>query len=87
MQADGRRAYAAIGANPGAIRPPEIRTGDRELGPLRTLTGGGGMSVLLDPRWTASLQVDGVFTNYLDALYLTHRRALLAALSVQAVYD
>jgi hypothetical protein len=82
-----QRAYGAIRGPSGAISIPSIRTGDRELGPLFTFTGGGGISVRAGPRFTASLQVEGAFTRYFDALYLTQRRALFSALSVQAVFD
>lgn len=82
-----RRAYSGTRVASGAVLPPALRTGDRELGPLRTLTGGGGMSVQLTPRWTASLQVDGVFTHYPDTLYLTDRRGMLSALTLQALLD
>ncbi|EYF02829.1 Hypothetical protein CAP_6409 [Chondromyces apiculatus DSM 436] len=81
------RAYGASRGASGAIEAPTLRTGDRELGPLNSLTGGGGMSVLLATGWTATLQVDSIFTHYLDTVYLTHRQALFGALSVQAVYD
>ena len=71
----------------GVITIPVIRTGDRELGPLFTVTGGGGVSVKLGANFSASLQVDGVFTQYLDALYLTRRWALFSALALQAAFD
>ncbi|MDC0747961.1 DUF3570 domain-containing protein [Polyangium mundeleinium] len=82
-----QRATEVAVAADGSITIPEIRTGDRELGPLWTLTGGGGVSVKLGARFTASLQVDGVFTHYLDALYLTRRNALFSALALQATFD
>ncbi|WP_050433755.1 DUF3570 domain-containing protein [Chondromyces crocatus] len=81
------RAYGAVRGGSGALLIPGLRTGDRELGPLQSLTGGGGMSLALGSHWSASLQVDGVFTNYTDAMYISYRRALFAALGVQAVFD
>ncbi|MDI1443492.1 DUF3570 domain-containing protein [Polyangium sp. 6x1] len=82
-----QRATVVSVAADGAITIPAIRTGDRELGPLWTLTAGGGVSVKLGPIFTVSLQVDGVFTHYLDALYLTRRNALFSALALQAAFD
>jgi hypothetical protein len=82
-----RRAYEVSRSGDGALEMPEIRTGDRELGPLWTLTGGGGVSVKLGSRFKMDLQVDGIFTRYLDALYISRRRGLFTALSAQAVFD
>ena len=64
---------------------PEYRTGDRELGPLHTFTGGGGIKWFLgssaDPQTFAiSLTGDAMFTSYHDDLYLTSRTAGLGAL-------
>lgn len=82
-----RRAYEVSRSGDGTPKIPEIRTGDRELGPLWTLTGGGGVSVKLSHRFRVDLQVDGIFTRYLDALYISRRQGLFTALSVQAVFD
>lgn len=82
-----QRATVVSVAEDGAVTIPVVRTGDRELGPLWTLTGGGGVSVKLGARFTATFQVDGVFTHYLDALYLTRRNALFSALVLQAAFD
>jgi hypothetical protein len=82
-----RRAYEVSRSDAGAIKIPGIRTGDRELGPLWTITGGGGASLQVSPRFKVGVQVDGLFTRYLDALYIEHRRGVFAALSVDAVLD
>jgi hypothetical protein len=67
---------------------PEYRTGDRELGPLWTTTGGGGLRFYLgpnaDPR-TFSLSVTGdvLYTSFLDDIYLTSQTGALGALTVE----
>jgi hypothetical protein len=82
-----RRAYASGG--PGDI--PAVRTGDRELGALFSLSTGGSFRVGLasapEPMAIAiGLAVDGTFTSFADALYVTHRFAGLAALSFEAKF-
>jgi hypothetical protein len=82
-----KRAYDADVRPGGAIASiPVIRTGDRELGPLRSFTAGGG--VRWKPggaagHWTFTLQGDAVVTSYLDALYIDHRVAVFGALAVE----
>jgi len=87
-----QRAYELIPHADGSLMVPSIRTGDRELGPLHTLTSGGGGQIDLSGRpgarrWVLTLQADGVFTRYLDALYLTSRSALFTAISLDATFD
>lgn len=82
-----RRAYEVSRSGDGTPKLPELRTGDRELGPLWAFTGGGGVSVKLGARFKVDLQVDGIFTRYLDALYISSRQGLFTALSAQAVFD
>jgi hypothetical protein len=73
------------GGPPGV---PNYRAGDRELGPLYTLTGGLGLRAQIagdvHAPWTLSWQIDGSFTRYLDAVYISRRRALFTALSLEA---
>ncbi|UQA56939.1 DUF3570 domain-containing protein [Polyangium aurulentum] len=82
-----RRAYEVRRPAPGILDFPVIRTGDRELGPLYTLTGGGGVSVQISPVFSMGLQVDGQFTSYLDALYVSRRLGILSALTAQASWE
>ena len=70
---------------------PEYRTGDRELGPLRTFEGGFGVKWYLGPaadpgKWAVQLTGDAMYTAFLDDLYLTHRLAGLTALSVEGEF-
>jgi hypothetical protein len=80
-----QRAYA-IG--PG-FSYPALRTGDRELGPLLTLTGGGSFQAALGPRatpraWVIGVDVNGMWTRYLDDLYLTQRVSFVGGVSLEA---
>jgi Protein of unknown function (DUF3570) len=64
---------------------PEYRTGDRELGPLVTAGGGMGIrwylgSTAAPQQWMLQLSGDGMYTRFLDDLYLTSRIAFLGAL-------
>jgi hypothetical protein len=70
---------------------PAYRTGDRELGPLWTTEGGFGIKWYLgsaaDPgKWALQLTADGMYTAFLDDLYLTHRLAGLAALGFEGTF-
>jgi hypothetical protein len=83
-----QRAYVSNNAN-GGWDLPEFRTGDRELGPLRTFTGGAGIRCFLgtraDPQaWSLTLQGDAMYTNFLDDLYLTSRTGGLGSLTFEA---
>jgi hypothetical protein len=79
---------AAEGQRPG---PPRYRTGDRELGPLGTLTAGATLRWLLTERGsnplTFFLQVDGGQTRFFDALYITRRLAVYSAVGLEAEID
>jgi hypothetical protein len=84
-----QRAYVS-GAAPG-WNLPEFRTGDRELGPLWTATGGAGAKLYLgsaqNPQtWGVSLQGDGSYTSYTNDLYLTSRSAVLGALTLDGEF-
>jgi hypothetical protein len=86
-----QRAYEAPLAADGTPTVPQYRTGDRELGPLYTWTAGGGARALLirgrRQSWTLTFEMEGIFSRYLDALYITQRRALFGNVSVEATFD
>lgn len=65
---------------------PTYWAGDRELGPLRTYTLGGGAQYALG-NFVFSAQVDGIFTQFLDALYIRGRNGVLGSLGVEAVFE
>jgi hypothetical protein len=79
------RAYAY---GPG-FSYPALRTGDRELGPLVGVTMGGSLRWAVGPAahpstWTLGLDVNVIYTRYLDDLYLTERLSSVGALSLEA---
>jgi hypothetical protein len=70
---------------------PEYRTGDRELGPLWTIEGGLGLKWYLGSdaqpeQWALQLTSDGMYTSFLDDLFLTHRTAVLGALGLEGQF-
>ena len=67
---------------------PEYRTGDRELGPRVTVGGGLGLrwylgSTAQPQQWTLQMSWDGMYTSFLDDLYVTSRTATLGALTFE----
>ena len=87
-----QRAYVANYTSGGTWNVPALRTGDRELGPLRGLTGGGGMQIRMGPAsspadLTLNLAGEAVWTSYLNDLYITSRASGLGLLSVEAVFE
>ena len=85
-----KRAYIS-GPAPGWDLPV-FRTGDRELGPLWTFTGGGGIYFYLgkDAEPSSSrltFQIDGLYTSFLDDLYLTSRSGVVSSLTFEVDYQ
>ncbi len=81
-----QRAYVS-GAQPG-FSLPAFRTGDRELGPLWAITGGGGAQIFLGgaahPRFfSITVEADVVYTSYLDDLFITARTGVLGSVTLQ----
>ena len=67
---------------------PEFRTGDRELGPLWTMTGGGGVKFNIgssaEPRkWSIGVDGDFMYTSFTNDLYLTSRTGLLGTMTLE----
>lgn len=81
------RAYEVDRPQPGIVKVPPIRTGDRELGPLVMMTLGGGASFQISSHISAGIQLDGMVTSYLDALYVARRFGMFSALTVEATFD
>jgi hypothetical protein len=79
-----QRAYVL--APGGGI--PALRAGDRELGPLVTVTFGGsarlGLGSATKPNsWVLGLDLNGASTQYLDDLYITSRLSFVGGLSLE----
>ena len=74
-------AYSASLDPNGGIVLPLYRTGDRELAPLITGTGGGGLRIALgepegEIKYGITLVGDVMYTRYLKSLYVTTRTAV-----------
>jgi hypothetical protein len=68
---------------------PALRTGDRELGPLVGLTGGGRIRIGLGgaetPKsWVLGFDWNVTETQFLDDIYITHRLSTIGALTLEA---
>lgn len=68
---------------------PSLRTGDRELGGLMNITGGGMMRFHLGPvsnpqSWSLGFEANVTKTSYFDALYLTSRVSSVGAITLEA---
>jgi len=82
-----QRAYVSNNTG-GSWDLPEFRTGDRELGPLRTVSGGGGLRAYLGPNAdpqsvSITLRGDAMYTGFLNDLYLTSRTGGLATMTFE----
>lgn len=67
---------------------PALRTGDRELGPLVNLTGGGTLRIGLGgdatpSSWLLAFDVNATSTQYLDDLYVTQRTSVLGGVTLE----
>jgi hypothetical protein len=84
------RAYELVPGPSGMLGVPDIRTGDRELSSLYTLTAGFGTKFRFtdDPRkaWSLVLEGDVGYTRYFDALYVSQRRAIFSTLGIEAEF-
>ncbi len=65
------------------LNAPQLRVGDRELGPLLAATLGAGFRVGSDT-FGISLAADAIYTRFLDHLFITDRIAGFGAVTVDA---
>ena len=87
-----RRAYDLEAGEGGRLSAPALRTGDRELGPLYALTGGLGADIDLSRTpgaraWGLRVSAEGIFTHFLDALYISRKVGVFAAVDLAATFD
>jgi hypothetical protein len=85
-------AYAAILNADGSLTLPLYRSDDRELGPLITLTGGGGLRFGLtspDSKTQIGLNVaaDLMYTRFFEALFVTTRTAAYGTVGMDFEFD
>ncbi|HSO37847.1 MAG TPA: DUF3570 domain-containing protein [Labilithrix sp.] len=82
-----QRAYASLGARD----IPALRAGDRELGPLHTIGGGGGLRFALGKAGATedivlSTTLDGYWTSFRDAIYVQDRLSGLTATTLDLAF-
>ncbi len=87
-----RLAYGATVSPTQGVTVPLFRTDDRELSPLVTLTGGGGMRLGLNApesktQWGLNVSGDVMYTKYFDALFITFRTAVFGAIGLDAEFE
>lgn len=80
------RAYTASSAT-FPLTLPEYRTGDKELGPLFGLTVGGSIRQKLNDVLALGFAVDGVYTQFLDHIYVFDRWGLFTASTMEVVVE
>lgn len=66
---------------------PRYRTGDRELGPLFTVTAGLGTRAALSEAVALGLTVEGLYSQFLDHLYLYEKLGLFTASMLEVQID
>jgi hypothetical protein len=81
-----QRAYTAT-LGPTGWTIPKYRTGDKENGPLWALTAGLGARYKLSDLFSASVQVDAIYTQYLDHLYLFDRIGVFSSANIDMEID
>lgn len=81
-----KRAYSAT-LTPTGWQIPKYRTGDKENGPMFALTFGGGARYQLSDIFAVSLQVEAIYSQYLDHLYIFDRLGVFTATSIDMEID
>lgn len=81
-----QRAYVASAAG-FPLSLPEYRTGDREMGPMLTLTVGGTFRQKLAEALAISVNVDGLYSQFLDHIYVYDRWGLFTASTLELVIE
>lgn len=81
-------AYASERTADGLI-VPALRTGDRELGPLYSVTGGGGARYDFgeEKNFGVQLTADVVYSQFLDHLFVLQRMAYFGALALEVDFE
>lgn len=79
------RAYV-VEPTASGFSAPTLRAGDRELGPLLGLTGGGGIR-FGGETMSLSLQADAFYSLFLDHLYASSRIAGFGAVVYEVILD
>ncbi|MFO0758207.1 MAG: DUF3570 domain-containing protein [Byssovorax sp.] len=78
-----KRAYVAEQTPTGEWSLPKYRTGDRELGPLFGVTLGAGVRYKLTDIFAVSVQAEGIYTQFLDHIYVYDRWGFFSATTLE----
>jgi hypothetical protein len=77
-----KRAYSAT-LTPTGWSLPKLRTGDREMGPLFGVTAGGTVRYQLSELFAAQVEVQGIYTQFLDHIYIFDRLGVFTATTLE----
>ncbi len=77
-----QRAYVATPTSSG-WELPQYRAGDRELGPLFSTTLGMGVRLQVTDIFAIGLQAEGMYTQFLDAIYVYDRWGVFSATTLE----
>ncbi len=80
------RAYTAELTSVG-WQIPKYRTGDKENGPMFGLTFGGSARYQLSELFAVSLQVEAIYSQYLDHLYIFDRLGVFTSTNIDMEID
>jgi hypothetical protein len=85
-------AYTSgLDAATGRLAIPALRSDDRELSPLVTVTGGPGLLVKIGSgekvQYGISAQMDVMYTRYFDALFITGRTATYGTVGLDGEFE
>ncbi|MBX3205699.1 MAG: DUF3570 domain-containing protein [Labilithrix sp.] len=86
------RRVPTVSETAAGVVIPTLRTGDRELGPLATVTVGADVRLALGPRVAATrmalvFRLAGIHTSFLDALFITSRSAVFSAVGFEGAFQ
>lgn len=82
-----KRAYTATPQADGSWKIPEYRTADRELGPLMGITAGANFRASFARVLALQLQVEGLYNQYFDHIYVFDRLGLFTAATLELEVD
>lgn len=81
-----QRAYSAT-LTPSGWQLPKYRTGDKENGPMLAATLGLSARYQLSEIFSASVQVEGIYSQYLDHLYIFDRFGVFTSTNIDLEID
>lgn len=81
-----QKAYVAVPTLSG-FQIPALRTSDRELGPLFGVTAGANVRVAFTEELALGVTAEGIYTQFLDTLFLFDKWALFTASTLELEFD